>query len=297
MILMALEVQLTTGLQEIDARYRPNLSIEHVMPVEWRRNWASPSADLGTAEESPDEVRDRLLHTFGNLTLLTQPLNSKNSNAAYAHKHRLIRKESALRLNAYFQDVEQWDEAAIQKRALNLLETARSIWPHRAAPVSGSEESATAGAAEPIVSLEDRHRDLRDKLHDLLPGDFSTVSPKAHYTQIRRLSWPPEIHYEIGAFPGELRAGLHFEFRKRDPWLAAGHELLGALAPTIKDAFAQSDAVVRYKTGGVWRIIDLIYDLDVDASTVLKDLARLVELTFEVVNDHVQQGLFGAEVT
>lgn len=294
MILMALEVQLTTGLQEVDARYRPNLSIEHVMPVEWRRNWAAPTDDLGTPEEGPEEVRDRLLHTFGNLTLLTQPLNSKNSNAGYAHKRRLIKKESALRLNAYFQDVEQWDEAAIQIRASDMLDTARSIWPQRATPASAVGSAAT-GSSETRVSLQERHIGLREKLQDLLPGDFSARPSNAKYTLIQRTSWPREIHYEIGASPGELRAGLHCEFGKKDLRLTAGHELMGALAPTVKDAFAESDAVVRYKTG-VWRSIDLIYDLDVDDGTVLKDLAKLVELTFEFVNDHVQRGLFGAQV-
>jgi hypothetical protein len=49
------------------------------VPVERRRE---PGIDPNDIELS--EGRDRLLHTFGNLTLLTSPLNSAVSNSAFA---------------------------------------------------------------------------------------------------------------------------------------------------------------------------------------------------------------------
>lgn len=56
---------------------RGKFAIEHVMPRKWTMHW--PLRDGATADE-----RDRLIHTLGNLTLLTGKLNSKVSNAAWA---------------------------------------------------------------------------------------------------------------------------------------------------------------------------------------------------------------------
>src|SRR5690606_32513961 len=103
MILKTLEASLATDLQET-VTYHPNISVEHVLPVQWRKNWPEPDPALATLDESAEEVRDRLLHTFGNLTLLTQKLNSKNSNAPFKTKKRLITKNSVLRLNVHFHD-------------------------------------------------------------------------------------------------------------------------------------------------------------------------------------------------
>jgi hypothetical protein len=70
------------------------------------------------------------MHSFGNLTLLTQPLNAAVSNGAYVVKRPEILKQSALALNRYFQDVQTWDESQIENRGKILFEAARAIWPH-----------------------------------------------------------------------------------------------------------------------------------------------------------------------
>ncbi|MCK1466655.1 MULTISPECIES: HNH endonuclease family protein [unclassified Bradyrhizobium] len=44
------------------------LAIEHVMPRKWQQHWPVQGID--------EEDRDRLIHTLGNLTLLTGKLNS-----------------------------------------------------------------------------------------------------------------------------------------------------------------------------------------------------------------------------
>jgi hypothetical protein len=51
---------------------RNKLAIEHVMPRKWQQHWPSQGSD--------EEDRDRLIHTLGNLTLLTGKLNSTVSN-------------------------------------------------------------------------------------------------------------------------------------------------------------------------------------------------------------------------
>lgn len=63
-------------------------TIEHVMPQEWRANW---NDGLDLAQETS---RDRLIHTLGNLTLATQSLNARLSNAAWQGQNG---KRAALR--------------------------------------------------------------------------------------------------------------------------------------------------------------------------------------------------------
>ncbi len=79
--------------------------------------------------ETIEGRRNRLLHTFGNLTLLTQPLNSKVSNGPYTTKKPEITRQSTLLLNAYFQDHEVWDEEAILQRGRVLCDVALQAWP------------------------------------------------------------------------------------------------------------------------------------------------------------------------
>src|SRR5262249_52782634 len=68
--------------------------------------------------------------TFGNLTLLTSALNSSVSNGPFSAKGAAITKQSAMRLNTYFQGLDKWDEAAILERGKALLATAIVEWPH-----------------------------------------------------------------------------------------------------------------------------------------------------------------------
>jgi len=70
--------------------------------------------------------------TFGNLTLLTQPLNSSVSNSAFEIKKPEILKNSALALNRYFQDKDVWDEDLITTRGEMLFAHASERWPYPA---------------------------------------------------------------------------------------------------------------------------------------------------------------------
>ena len=55
------------------------LTIEHLMPVSWGQH--SPLPD-GSDEESGAEIRKRIVHTIGILTLVNQKLNSAESQFA-----------------------------------------------------------------------------------------------------------------------------------------------------------------------------------------------------------------------
>jgi uncharacterized protein with ParB-like and HNH nuclease domain len=118
------------------------LTIEHLIPREWEKNWpllvdASPTA----SPERAAETREELIDSIGNLTLLTKSLNPAVSNGAWTRKRQEILKHSALSLNRDLP--ETWDEEKVQSRTQKLLSVAIALWPH---PVKeGANRTTSAG--------------------------------------------------------------------------------------------------------------------------------------------------------
>lgn len=117
------------------------LTVEHILPQNWLENW--PLLD-GSRGLTPQELwncepgdtraeatkrRNSLLQTFGNLTILTQPLNSAVSNADWKAKKPELLCSSLLPINQRLHAFEKWDEEAIERRGRELFERAMSIWP------------------------------------------------------------------------------------------------------------------------------------------------------------------------
>ena len=129
MLLEAVDRAMRTSKQEV-VTIHGSLTVEHVLPQHWEAPaWPDPPASAGNDEESADAQRARLLHSIGNLTLLSQALNSSVSNGPFATKRPEIARQSALRLNTAFEDVVAWDEGEIIKRGELLLVQANSNWP------------------------------------------------------------------------------------------------------------------------------------------------------------------------
>lgn len=115
-------------------------TIEHIMPQAWTENW--PLADgadgiddseLISASDSDPRVvatrtRSAAVQTMGNLTILTQGLNSAQSNLAWADKRPELLKHSLLPINLSLATVETWNETAIQDRGKDFLQRALQIW-------------------------------------------------------------------------------------------------------------------------------------------------------------------------
>jgi hypothetical protein len=118
-----------------------DLTIEHIMPQGWIENW--PLADGTTGVESwecwsaseddpiagASKKRHALVHTLGNLTLLSQALNSSVSNGAWEEKRPELMRHSLLPINQALHDVAKWDEESIQRRAEDLFGRALKLWP------------------------------------------------------------------------------------------------------------------------------------------------------------------------
>lgn len=145
-------------LRASDPRYgstavESGLSLEHVMPRAWRQHWdTSPSL-------TPDEAaaRDALVDTLGNLTLVTQSLNSSLSNRPWENgdatglveggrpgwgKRQLLDQFNLLVLNKQVLDrTEPWDDSAIRERSAALAQAICEIWP-------GPDDEVQRAAAE-----------------------------------------------------------------------------------------------------------------------------------------------------
>jgi hypothetical protein len=72
--------------------------------------------------------RDALVHTLGNLTLLTPPANTVASNYGFETKRERLH-DSLLNMNAIILKETAWDEARIGARADYLTSLAVQIWP------------------------------------------------------------------------------------------------------------------------------------------------------------------------
>jgi Protein of unknown function DUF262/Protein of unknown function (DUF1524)/Restriction Enzyme Adenine Methylase Associated len=105
---------------------RNTFHIEHLMPQSWHASWPLPSG----LEEFE---RDQHVHRLGNLTLLSQKLNSKVSNGPWAGEHGKVLKlkeNDVLLMNAKLVDYNSasWGEAEINERTKTLTEAVLSIW-------------------------------------------------------------------------------------------------------------------------------------------------------------------------
>lgn len=120
-----------------------DLSVEHIMPQAWIENWLLQDAASGMCwsdlfeadDDDPRAVatraRDAAIHGWGNLTILTQALNTSASNAGWEAKKPEILRHSLLPINLSLGSRAKWDEADIQERSEELFERALKVWPRQ----------------------------------------------------------------------------------------------------------------------------------------------------------------------
>ncbi len=106
---------------------RGKLHIEHVMPRKWELHWPLPTG-------LPPDERDRLIHTVGNLTLLTGRLNGKVSNGPWLGadgKRYGLEAHDVLMLNRELLKGSEpaWTDADIRNRSEVLAALTIEIWP------------------------------------------------------------------------------------------------------------------------------------------------------------------------
>ena len=127
MILEAIEDDLRAEKSE-DLHVAKNLTIEHLLPQSWNTTtWPLPGVDELVAET---QRRNSLVHSLGNLTLVTGKLNPELSNGPWEYKRPRIGEHGVLRLHQSATQSESWGEQEIVDRAQMLAARALSIWSH-----------------------------------------------------------------------------------------------------------------------------------------------------------------------
>jgi hypothetical protein len=106
---------------------RNKCTIEHILPQKWTTNWPV---------ETPDEaaLREEHVNLLGNLTLVTQSLNSAASNASWLGTDgKKVRFEDhttmLMTTEARKMGDDAWDESCIQLRTDSMISNIESIWP------------------------------------------------------------------------------------------------------------------------------------------------------------------------
>jgi hypothetical protein len=171
---------------------RGSLHIEHVMPRKWQKHWTLP-------EDTSDEVqRERLIHTLGNLTLLTSKLNTSISNAAWhgpTGKASALQAHDVLHLNRHLLHLAGggWDDASIRARTLELIALIQQVWP---VPAGHKVDLAverpklrrrvelidliTSGILAPGTQLTPARKGLTDRVATVLPDGRVEIDGQVH---------------------------------------------------------------------------------------------------------------------
>ena len=143
-VLEAVETSRRSTASEV-VEIKSDLTLEHILPQKWRQHWGLEPTP-GIAEDDIDielmanEMnRESKIHLMGNLTLLTQALNSTVSNGAFSVKMPALQAQSALILNRDLHAYARWDEEAIMTRGLALLGVAQRIWVAPPANAAGGQ--------------------------------------------------------------------------------------------------------------------------------------------------------------
>lgn len=110
---------------------RKGLTVEHLLPQHWERHWPLPPVEGEDPVKYTERqrLRNHVLHTIGNLTLLTESLNPVVSNGKFSQKKKEILRHSAINLNRFLTEEKEWNEERITARGNELFEVAKRIWP------------------------------------------------------------------------------------------------------------------------------------------------------------------------
>ncbi|MGW1901989.1 DUF262 domain-containing protein [Streptomyces hirsutus] len=187
LLLAELEATLYSGKTERIV-HDGELTIEHLLPQSWEEHWPLPDS-AGRSSVEAHQRRQVLVHTLGNLTLLTRKLNPAVSNGPWERKRSEILLHSALSLNRSLPA--QWDEEAVLARADHLAEAFCRRWqrPEGGAPAlsvadlpaPGLEAQKVTPVGRPATvkvpgARRDVARHIREAFAGLPAGSVLTVA-------------------------------------------------------------------------------------------------------------------------
>lgn len=214
---------------------RSRFAIEHVLPQAWHKHWALP-------EGVTEAERDARIHRLGNLTLLTKRLNSTVSNGPWLGpngKAKHLQEKDVVLLNSRLlasHGAIAWDDAGIDKRTDELIDTILSIWkvPHGHKISMAHQASDSAVAVEVADLIEARLLSAGQRLHSR-PGKYGG--------HIATILSDGRIEVEGVAFNSPSQAGISVRKKHTNGWIfwrldAHGNQSLA----DIRSAYIQSVA-------------------------------------------------------
>lgn len=128
--------RLVALLSEVELEYRraskvedvyvlpSKLSLEHILPQHWETHW--PLVD---ASDASAEARNARLDRIGNLTLVSNGLNSSMSNSAWDTKKAALVDNSVLLMNRRLAAEDGWTDEMIDSRSSTLAQQFCAFWP------------------------------------------------------------------------------------------------------------------------------------------------------------------------
>lgn len=212
MVLAELEATLYSGKTERIV-HDGELTIEHLLPQSWEAHWPLPD-DAGRETVEAHQRRETLVHTLGNLTLLTGKLNPAVSNGPWERKRAEILQHSALSLNRSL--AARWDEGTILARADHLTEAFCRRWqrPEGGAPAlpvaplsaSGPATQTSTPADRPaMVKVPQARRDVALHMREAFAG-----LPVGSVLTVAQIVAAGTSQYEAGEISsGAVTARLH----------------------------------------------------------------------------------------
>jgi hypothetical protein len=169
---------------------RGKYAIEHVMPRKWLAHWP--------LQDGTEVDRDRIIHTIGNLTLLTGKLNSKVSNGPWSgsnSKRQGLEAHDVLLLNRELLKTagDNWTDKSISARTQELANIILKIWavpPNHKSGFSPDRprlrkkvdliDLINGGALVPMIPLFPRRKKFSGRVATLLPDGQVEVDGVAY---------------------------------------------------------------------------------------------------------------------
>ncbi|WP_299809815.1 DUF262 domain-containing protein [uncultured Roseibium sp.] len=107
-----------------------NLWVEHILPQSWGDDWPFEDGSTGHTSDAEGKAiaRNSILHTLGNLTLLSGGLNIASGNKSFDEKKAKFEEHTGLFLNKWFNGKSCWTENEIRERGESLADLATARW-------------------------------------------------------------------------------------------------------------------------------------------------------------------------
>lgn len=124
-------------------------TVEHIMPQTLNDKWRKHLGDVW------QDTHRELLHTIGNLTVLTERAGASLGNKPFEEKRSFYTQET-LKINSdYFsQELLSWSDEAIKERAVYLAGLAVKVWPAFVAP---PRSEGVKGTTPITLTVRDHH--------------------------------------------------------------------------------------------------------------------------------------------